>query len=201
MMMTSAPFATHYSLRTSSLGQVKNKAIGVADVATRNRWVFLLDRAAGGKQLTLCRFHVWHVLKDWNVGQSTGEITPALEAIDRARRSVEANLERQAAAFQAEFVVGSDVQIRVQEVPCGYEGCKLNDLDVDVSWFGTAVRREPGFKPPEHPKAPALILSMMPLGRRKSAELEEEEDEIAERAKEAEEKALEAEDEPKEESE
>jgi uncharacterized protein YbjQ (UPF0145 family) len=174
----------------------------VTDLSGQELWALAEDGFEPcGFIFDFCRFHVWHVLKDWTVGSSTGEITPALEAIDRARRSVEANLERQASAFQAEFVVGSDVQIRVQEVPCGYEGCKLNDLDVDVSWFGTAVRREPGFKPPEHPKTPALILSMMPLGRRKSAQLEEEEDEIAERAKEAEEKALEAEDEPKEESE
>ena len=61
-----------------------------------------------------------------------------------------------------------------------------------MSWFGTGVRRVPGFTPPEHPKAPPLILSMMPLGRAKDDELVEDvEDEIEERAREAEERALE----------
>ena len=44
-------------------------------------------------------------------------------------------------------------------------GCALDDLDVDVSWFGTGIRRIPSAKPAPHGDVPPLILSMMPLGR------------------------------------
>ena len=73
----------------------------------------------------------------------------------------------QAAYFKSEFVVGSAVKLDVREVPCGYRDCDLNDLDIDVSWFGTGVRRIPGHRPHAQAKVPQLILSMVPLGRRR----------------------------------
>ena len=162
----------------------------VTDLSGQELWALGQDGFEPcGFCFDFCRYHVWHVLKDWTAG--SGEVQPAMRAIEMARKSVEQKLETQAAGFEAEFVVGSDVKIEIREVPCGWEGCQLNDLDVDVSWFGTAVRRVPHYEPPEHPKAPALILSMMPLGRRKGELLEDEEDEVAEKAKEAEEEALE----------
>ena len=163
----------------------------ITDLSGQELWALAQDGFEPcGFVFDFCRYHVWHVLKDWTAGTG-GEVQPALDAMERARKAVEDKLEAQAARFNAEFVVGSDVKIDIREVPCGWEGCQLNDLDVDVSWFGTAVRRVPHYEPPEHPKAPALILSMMPLGRRKSEEFEDEEDEVAEKAKEAEEEALE----------
>ena len=81
-----------------------------------------------------------------------------------------------------------DVKLTVREVPCGFKGCDLNDLDVDVSWFGTGVRRIPDFKPHEQAKVPPLILSMVPLGR-KSREIVEGDDDsekLEEQAREAE---------------
>jgi hypothetical protein len=95
---------------------------------------------------------------------------------------------KQAAWYKAEFVVGSDVKLTVKEVPCGYRGCDLNDLDVDVSWFGTGVRRIPDFKPHEQAKVPPLILSMVPLGRKRRAIVEGDDDSerLEEQAREAE---------------
>ncbi len=165
----------------------------ITDLSGQELWALRQDGFEPcGFIFDFCRYHVWHVLKDWTSG--SGEVTTAMRAIDLARKAVEAKLEKQAAHFQSEFVVGSDVKIDIHEVPCGWEGCKLNDLDVDVSWFGTGVRRVPHFEPPEHPKAPALILSMMPLGRRKDEVLEDEEDEVAEMAREAEKEAAEEDD-------
>lgn len=162
----------------------------VTDLSGQELWALAQDGFEPcGLLFDFCRYHVWHVIKD---GPPRGEVALAQQAIDSARVHVENNIEQQAAFYQSEFVVGSDVKVNVKEVPCGAGGCPLNDLDVDVSWFGTGVRRVPGFTPPEHPKAPPLILSMMPLGRRKDDELVEDvEDEIEERAKEAEERALE----------
>ncbi len=162
----------------------------VTDLSGQELWALAQDGFEPcGLVFDFCRYHVWHVLKDWTAG--SGELEPAMRAIELARQSVEQNLEQQAARVEAEFVVGSDVKIQIREVPCGWEGCQLNDLDVDVSWFGTGVRRVPHYEPPQRPNAPALILSMMPLGRKKGEVLEDEEDDVAEKAKEAEEEALE----------
>jgi uncharacterized protein YbjQ (UPF0145 family) len=161
----------------------------ITDLSGQELWALAQDGFEPcGLLFDFCRYHVWHVLPRSMVG----EVELAQQAIDSARKHVERNIEAQAAYFQAEFVVGSDVKVTVREVPCGASSCPLNDLDVDVSWFGTGVRRVPGFTPPEHPKAPPLILSMMPLGRRRDAELVEDvEDDVAEKAREAEERALE----------
>ena len=165
----------------------------ITDLSGQELWALAQDGFEPcGFLFDFCRYHVWHVLKDYQQGQ--GEVAPAQQAIELARKHVEASIEQQATNFQAEFVVGSDVSIEIQEVPCGYASCDLNDLDVSVSWFGTGVRRVPHFTPPEHPKAPPLILSMMPLGRKKAAGFEDDEDdadEIAELAKEAEKEAAE----------
>jgi hypothetical protein len=136
-----------------------------------------------------CRYHVWHVLKYQYVAQ--GEIASAREAMDQARSIVANKLLLQAMRHGAEMVVGSDITLEMKEVPCGWEGCPLNDLDVDVSWFATGVRRIPGYKPATHANVPPLILSMMPLGRRggEIVDEEEESDAIKEAAKRAEEAA------------
>nr|HEX4317019.1 heavy metal-binding domain-containing protein [Kofleriaceae bacterium] len=138
-----------------------------------------------------CRYHVWHVLKYRYVSQ--GEITSARDAMDEARGIVANKLIAQARAEGAEMVVGSDVTLSMKEVPCGWEGCELNDLDVDVSWFATGVRKIPGFKQAAQTNVPPLILSMMPLGRRGGVVVEEEEesDAVKEAAQRAEERSAE----------
>lgn len=143
-----------------------------------------------------CHYHVWHVLGDESSWSSAGEVKQASGAIDTARKLVEDRVTKQARQHNAEFVVGQDIRVRVHEVPCGYSGCRLNDLDVDVFWIGTAVRRVADWKPPTKLDAPPLILGMIPLGaKRRSEVVEGEESESAElekQAREDEEKAREA---------
>ena len=81
----------------------------------------------------------------------------------------------------------------MKEVPCGFRSCPLDDLDVDLSWFGTGIRRIPERKQTSH-ELPAFMLSMIPLGRRKDAliEAEDDKDDIEVAAEEAEEAALQA---------
>ncbi|MEO7113158.1 MAG: heavy metal-binding domain-containing protein [Polyangiaceae bacterium] len=149
-----------------------------------------------GFPFDFCRYHVWHVMGNglWTPG---GEITSAHDAIEKARISVERSITAQAEKFGAEFVVGSDIKVTAKEVPCGFEKCELNDLDVDVSWFGTAVRRIPDFKPPHQANVPPLVLGMMKLGKKKRGDfIEGEEDEskkLEELAKKMEESAGEGE--------
>jgi len=149
-----------------------------------------------GFPFDFCRYHVWHVMAGgfWSPG---GEITSAHDAIEKARISVERSVTEQARKFGAEFVVGSDIKVTAKEVPCGYEKCELNDLDVDVSWFGTAVRRIPDFTPPHVANVPPLVLGMMKLGKKKRGDfIEGEEDEsarLAELGKKMEESASEGE--------
>jgi len=137
-----------------------------------------------------CKFHGWHVTSG-NSGQ--GEVTDANQVVESARQLVMERLTAQARAQSVEFVVGSDVSIEVKEVPCGYASCKLDDLDVLVSWFGTGIRRIPGFQAPAR-ELPPLILSMMPLGKRRDTSLGSDDDDASEverAAEEAEENALE----------
>ena len=138
-----------------------------------------------------CRYHVWHVTKD--ISGMTGELTLASDAVRTARDIAANKLLAQAAKFQADFVVGSEVSLELREVPCGYGGCPLDDCDIDVSWFGTGVRRIPG-RTNAHLELPPLMLSMMPLGRRASAviDAEDDADEVRIAAEEAQEAALEA---------
>jgi uncharacterized protein YbjQ (UPF0145 family) len=137
----------------------------ITDLSGQDLWALAQDGFEPcGFLFEFCRYHVWHVMK--NGFGASGEVILATEAIATARQMVESKLLAQAAWYKAEFVVGSDVKLDVREVPCGYHGCDLNDLDVDVSWFGTGVRRIPGYKPHAEAKVPPLILAMVPLGRR-----------------------------------
>jgi len=162
----------------------------ITDLSGQDLWALAQDGFEPcGFLFEFCRYHVWHVMK--NGFGAGGEVTAATDAIAKARAIVEAKLLAQAAWFKAEFVVGSDVKLDVREVPCGYRGCDLNDMDVDVSWFGTGVRRIPGYAPHAAAKVPPLILAMVPLGRR-SKEIVEGDDEserLEEEAREAEREA------------
>ena len=139
-----------------------------------------------------CRYHVWHVTK--NVGPGCVQLAAASTAVDQARSIAASKLQAQAHEVGAEFVVGSDITIDVREVPCGFGGCELDDLDVDVSWFGTGIRRIPERQGQRAHTMPPLILSMIPLGRRNDAliDAEDDEDDVEVAAEEAEEMALEA---------
>jgi uncharacterized protein YbjQ (UPF0145 family) len=171
----------------------------VTDLSGQDLWALAQDGFEPcGFLFEFCRYHVWHVTP--GVGRSNRvrriaheELNAASKAVDTARNIAADRLIEQASAMQAEFVVGSDINVSVREVPCGSGGCVLDDLDVDVSWFGTGIRRIPGRRPQAH-ATPPLILSLMPLGRRRDADIEGEDDatdvEIA--AEEAEEAGLEA---------
>jgi hypothetical protein len=139
-----------------------------------------------------CRYHVWHVTPQ---GQFHGEIIEATQAIEAARSIAGLKIQKQAASFHSEFVVGSDIQLKVKEVPCGYNECDRNDLDVDLSWFCTGIRRIPGAKRRTHVDVPPLTLTLTPLGRRKGDIIEAGDDaeEIEIEAENAEEAAIEAE--------
>jgi hypothetical protein len=144
-----------------------------------------------------CRYHVWHVMKEgqWTAG---GEVRSATSGVDTARDLVAGRIKAQAAHTGAELVVGSDITVDVHEVPCGWEGCALNDLDIDVTWYGTGIKRMPNASQVEA-KIPPLVLGMMPLGKRKKGELlegmESESDELKKEAKEEEEREAEKDDE------
>lgn len=164
----------------------------VTDLSGQDLWALAQDGFEPcGFMFEFCRYHVWHVMKN-GVGQG-GEVTAAMEAIAEARRIVEGKLLAQAAFFKSEFVVGSDVKLQVREVPCGCHECDLNDLDIDVSWFGTGVRRIPGYEPHEQARVPQLILSMVPLGRKRKEIVEGDDDSerLREQAREAEREAAE----------
>jgi len=125
-------------------------------------------------------------------GLTPMEIPLAKEAIRRARSIAADKLVEQANHVGAEYVIGSDLDVEIHEVSCGFAGCELNDLDVVVSWFGTGVKRVPG--PQGREKGmPPLLLSMLPLGRRRDSVNvgEEELDDIEVAAEEAEELATE----------
>ena len=68
-----------------------------------------------------------------------------------------------------------------------------HDLDVDVSWFGTAIRRIPNFTPPHVANVPPLVLGMIKLGRDKQGDFvkgeADESQELEELAKKLEERA------------
>lgn len=120
------------------------------------------------------------------------EIPLAKHAIQQARKIASDSLLEQANNARADYVIGSDLKVKVHEVPCGAAGCELNDLDVEVSWFGTGVRRVAGTQGREK-DLPPLVLSMMPLDRksRKPDVGEEDRDDIEIAAEEAEELAAE----------
>ncbi|HEX7602554.1 MAG TPA: heavy metal-binding domain-containing protein [Polyangiaceae bacterium] len=180
-----APWITHPKLQPI-----------ITDLTGQDLWALARDGYEPcGFLFDFCRYHVWHVMKSggWTRG---GELDSATSAVEKARHLVADRVIAQARKFSSEFVVGSDIKVEVREVPCGYAGCELNDMDVDIVWFGTGVRRIPDFKPPTHANIPPLVLSMMPLGKRRRGDTfedEDEADEIAKQAREVEERAAEAE--------
>ena len=162
----------------------------LTDLSGQDLWALAQDGYEPcGFLFEFCRYHVWHVTQ--NVGSGNVELREASQAVERARQIAAEKLLVQAAAVGAEFVIGSDVTVKAREVPCGYERCPLDDLDVDVSWFGTGVRRIPAARVAQH-AVPPLILSMMPLGRRKDAliDAEDDADDVERAAEEATEMAL-----------
>ncbi len=175
-----APWITH-----------KPRSPIITDLSGQDLWALAQDGYEPcGFLFEFCRYHVWHVTKGFN--QTQGELTQASAAVEQARAIAAERLIEQAVACEAEFVVGSDITVDMREVPCGYGGCELDDLDVDLSWFGTGIRRIPNRKQTSH-ELPAFMLSMIPLGRRHDAliEAEDDEDDIEVAAEEAEEAALE----------
>lgn len=147
----------------------------LTDLSGQDFWALVREGwGPCGIVFDFCRWHVWHVLKQWSMG---GEVTLATQAIEFARKRVESSVQRQAQQIGAEYVVGSDLKIQVREVPCGFHECHLNDLDVDVSWFGTGVRRLRPDERPQKTNVPPLVLGMMPLGKRNRRDQIEEEDE------------------------
>jgi uncharacterized protein YbjQ (UPF0145 family) len=162
----------------------------LTDLSGQDLWVLKQDGFEPcGFLFEFCHYHVWHVTS--GLGTGNVELASASQAVDTARGIAAEKLEKQAAAVGAEFVVGSQLTIGIKEVPCGFGGCELDDLDVDVTWYGTGVRRIPGASPHVH-DVPALLLSMMPIGRRKDADIQAEDDaeDIARAAEDAEELAL-----------
>jgi uncharacterized protein YbjQ (UPF0145 family) len=163
----------------------------VTDLSGQDLWALVQDGwEPCGFFFDFCKFHGWHVTSGPSGG---GEVVAANNVVETARKLVMDRVYAQGREAQAEFVVGSDLTIDVREVPCGFGGCKLDDLDVNVSWFGTGIRRIPNWQQPPH-EVPPLMLSMMSVGRRRDTELDEEDDDedMVERAAEdAEEYALE----------
>ncbi len=165
----------------------------VTDLSGQELWALAQDGFEPcGFLFEFCRYHVWHVTK--NLAGGVREVPSASDAIDQARAIASTRLLAQAQQVGAEFVVGSALSVEVREVPCGFGGCELDDLDVDVSWFGTGVRRIPERQGQRAHDVPPLILSMIPLGRRKDAliDAEDDADDVEIAAEEAEEAALEA---------
>ncbi|MGH7295716.1 MAG: hypothetical protein ACRELB_12310 [Polyangiaceae bacterium] len=177
-----APFLTH-----------KPGEPVITDLSGQDLWALVQDGwEPCGFFFDFCKYHGWHVTKGPGTG-SGGEVTSANQCVETARKLVMDRVTHQARDARAEFVVGSDVSIDVREVPCGYGGCTLDDLDVNVSWFGTGIRRIPEWRG-EVADVPPLILSMMTIGKRRDTDLDAEDDDeqIVERAaEEAEEYALE----------
>jgi uncharacterized protein YbjQ (UPF0145 family) len=165
----------------------------LTDLSGQDLWALARDGwAPCGIVFDFCRYHVWHVMDPsaWSAG---GEIQSATNAVEAARKLVADRIAAQARETGAEIVVGSDLKVEVHEIPCGWEGCHLNDVDIDVTWFGTGIRAIPGVAVPTD--VPPLVLGMMPLGRKKRGELlegmESEDEELRAEAREEEEKAAE----------
>lgn len=146
----------------------------LTDLSGQDLWALYQDGYEPcGFVFEFCRYHVFHVTPQ-NMRADT-ELTSASEAVEKARSIAAERLQQQARAVHAEYVVGSDLTLTMHEVPCGFASCQLDDLDVDVSWFGTAIRRIPGTALPEH-EVPPLLLSMVPIGHRHDLEIEAEDD-------------------------
>jgi uncharacterized protein YbjQ (UPF0145 family) len=167
----------------------------LTDLSGQDLWALARDGwAPCGMVFDFCRYHVWHVMKQdsWSAG---GEVRSATAGVDQARDLVAGRVTQWAKQTGAEYVVGSDITVKVHEIPCGWEGCPLNDLDIDVSWFATGVKRMHNAAEIPHPGVPPLILGMMPLGKKKRGALlegiESEDEELRAEAREEEERAAE----------
>ena len=167
----------------------------VTDLSGQDLWALVMEGwEPCGFLFEFCRFHGWHVTSGTG---GHGELEQARNVVEQAREIAATRMLAQAADMRAEFVVGSDLTVKVKEVPCGFAKCARDDLDVDVSWFGTGIRRlSAAARPPMD--VPPLILSMMSVGRGHRAqdtELgkdEDDADEVVRAAEEAEELALQA---------
>ncbi|MGZ6096521.1 MAG: heavy metal-binding domain-containing protein, partial [Polyangiales bacterium] len=164
----------------------------VTDLSGQDLWALAMDGWEPCAFLfEFCRYHGWHVTSGSN---NYGELDDAKVVVESARTIAANRMLEQAQRVGAEFVVGSDVSIKVREVPCGFGGCELDDLDVDVSWFGTGIRRIPN-RQQAHTEVPPLMLSMMTLGHRRDTIIgadDDDENEVELAAEEAQENALEA---------
>ena len=148
----------------------------VTDLSGQDLWALMQDGwEPCGFFFDFCKYHGWHVTS----GGGVGELTDASSCVETARRIVVDRIAEQARRAQAEFVVGSELKVEVSEVPCGFGGCQLDDLDVNVSWFGTGVRRIPGWREPMR-DLPPRVLSMMSVGRRRDTSVGKEEDDASE---------------------
>ena len=147
----------------------------LTDLSGQDFWALVREGwGPCGIVFDFCRWHVWHVLSSW---LAAGEVSLATDAIARARSRVERSITTQASEMGAEYVIGSDLKVLVREVPCGFKDCHLNDLDVDVSWFGTGVRRLATAERPSKLNVPPFVLGMIPLGKKSRRDQIEEEDE------------------------
>jgi uncharacterized protein YbjQ (UPF0145 family) len=178
------------AIRASFIQHPPGKPV-VTDLSGQDLWALAMEGwAPCGFLFEFCRYHGWHVTS--GSGQM-GEITSAEQVVESARQIAAERILAQAEARGAEFVVGSDLTIKVREVPCGFRGCENDDLDVDISWFGTGVRRVAERKRATV-EVPPLILTMMSLDRRRDTVLgadEDDADAVERAAEEAEETALE----------
>jgi uncharacterized protein YbjQ (UPF0145 family) len=162
----------------------------VTDLSGQDLWALIQDGwEPCGFFFDFCKYHGWHVTS----GSGVGELAQASQVVETARRTVVDRVTEQARRAQAEFVVGSELKVEVSEVPCGYGGCQLDDLDVNVSWFATGVRRIPGWNEAMR-DLPPRVLSMWSVGRARDTSLGKEDDDASEverAAEEAEEFGLE----------
>jgi len=163
----------------------------VTDLSGQDLWALVQEGwEPCGFFFDFCKYHGWHVTAG---SGGVGEVTSANAVVEAARKLVIDRLTAQALDQSAEFFVGSELTIDVREVPCGFRGCTRDDLDVNVSWFGTGIRRIPNFTAPTA-DVPPFMLSMMPVGRRRDTSIGSEDDDasaVERAAEEAEENALE----------
>jgi len=167
----------------------------ITDLSGQDLWALAQDGFEPcGFLFEFCRYHGWHVTSG---SGGFGELDDAKTVVDAARQIATTRMVEQAARMGAEFVIGSDVSIKVREVPCGFAKCTRDDLDVDVSWFGTGIRRIGPARRVTH-DVPPLLLSMMTVRRGQRArdnrigDEEDDADEVERAAEEAEELALQA---------
>jgi uncharacterized protein YbjQ (UPF0145 family) len=149
----------------------------LTDLSGQDLWALARDGwAPCGVVFDFCRYHVFHVMRGQELNPWGGEIVGATHGVEAARDLVARRVIDQATRSGAELVVGSDIQVVAHEVACGWPGCALHDFEVDVSWFGTGIRRLPDAPATRDQNAiPPLVVGMMPLSRRSAEEADETE--------------------------